>query len=127
MLIDAEICSPRFPPEMLAMTKSEVADRAEKFVASLSIATTSALTASLVKANRPLVEAPVLHLNPHDINCVGASAAVADEIEGRLRAFEPPIISRVSEGSVLDLRTVALTEELIFAMQSPDLATKPEI
>lgn len=98
---------------MLAMTKSEVADRADKFVVSLSIASSSQLTVSLVEGESAIGGGSGPNTHPPTILIALEHRQLSpDEIEGQLRSFEPPIISRVSEGKVLlDLRTVALTEE----------------
>ena len=99
--------------QMLAMTKSEVADRAEKFVAGLSLAADSGLTIHLVEGESAIGGGSGPNTHPPTILVALEHRRFSpDEIEGQLRACEPPIISRVSEGKVLlDLRTVALNEE----------------
>jgi L-seryl-tRNA(Ser) seleniumtransferase len=99
--------------QMLAMTESEVADRADKFVTSLSLAADSGLTIHLVEGESAIGGGSGPNTHPPTILVALEHRRFSpDEIEGQLRACEPPIISRVSEGKVLlDLRTVALSEE----------------
>jgi L-seryl-tRNA(Ser) seleniumtransferase len=58
---------------------------------------------------------------PTKLIALGHKNLSAEEIGARLRAFSPPIISRISEGKVLlDLRTVFPNEEgqVIAALKS---------
>jgi L-seryl-tRNA(Ser) seleniumtransferase len=98
---------------MLAMTQSEVANRAEKFLTNLSLPSDSSLTAGLIEGESAIGggSGPSTH-PPTILIALQHRQRSPDEIEARLRGFEPPIISRVNEGKVLlDLRTVAPTEE----------------
>lgn len=53
-------------------------------------------------------------LLPTSLIAITSSELSADELSGRLRAFEPPIITRVDEGRVLlDLRTVFPDQEAL--------------
>ncbi len=104
--------------QMLALTKSDIAQRAANFMASLDqtqnsselsitvIDGVSAIGGGSGPATHPATVLLAIQHPQHS----------ADELERRLRCNEPPIIGRVSEGKLLlDLRTVFPTEE-------PDLA-----
>lgn len=99
---------------MLAMTKSEVADRAEKFVARLSqTGTDPQLNVSIIDGESAIGggSGPNTH-PPTMLIALEHRALSADEIEKRLRTSNPPVIARVAEGKVLlDLRTVSVNEE----------------
>ena len=100
--------------QMLATPKSEVAARCEKCLADLSdVTNNSGLTISLIEGESAVGggSGPNTH-PPTTLLAVEHRRLSADEIEKRLRSFQPPIIARVAEGKVLlDLRTVAPSEE----------------
>lgn len=109
--------------QMLVLTKSDVAQRAENLVTNLGHnKADSDLSITLIDGESavgggsgPNTKPPTALIalqHPH---------YPADEIERRLRFFQPPVIARVAEAKVLlDLRTVAPSEEpeLIRAIQS---------
>jgi len=97
---------------MLAMTKAEVAERAEKFLSQVAPNTTD-LIVSLVEGESAVGggSGPNTH-PPTVLIALKHSSLSADELERRLRTSSPPVIARVAEGKVLlDLRTVASSEE----------------
>jgi len=97
---------------MLAMTKAEVAERAEKFLSQVAPNTTDMIV-SLVEGESAVGggSGPNTH-PPTVLIALKHSSLSADELERRLRTSSPPVIARVAEGKVLiDLRTVASSEE----------------
>jgi L-seryl-tRNA(Ser) seleniumtransferase len=99
---------------MLAMTKEEVAERAEVFLSQLALETTDAdLIASVVDGESAVGggSGPNTH-PPTVLIALEHSSLSADELERRLRGSSTPVIARVADGKVLlDLRTVADSEE----------------
>lgn len=99
---------------MLAMTKSELANRAQQFVARLSqIVNDPQLTVSIMEGESAVGggSGPNTH-PPTMLIALEHQTRSADQIERRLRTSAPPVIARVADGKVLlDLRTVAPAEE----------------
>ena len=99
---------------MLAMTKAEIAERAEKFLSQVNRETTNPdLSVSVVDGESAVGggSGPNTH-PPTVLIALKHSSLSADELERRLRTSRPPVIARVAEGKVLlDLRTVASSEE----------------
>ena len=99
---------------MLAMTKEEVAERAEVFLSQLALETTDVdLIVSVVDGESAVGggSGPNTH-PPTVLIALEHSSLSADELERRLRGSSPPVIARVADGKVLlDLRTVARSEE----------------
>lgn len=100
---------------MLAMTKSELANRTEKFLAKLSQSVSDVqLTVSIIDGESAVGggSGPNTH-PPTSLVALEHRTLSADEIERRLRTANPPVIARVSDGKVLlDLRTVESREEV---------------
>ncbi|HEY3042162.1 MAG TPA: L-seryl-tRNA(Sec) selenium transferase [Pyrinomonadaceae bacterium] len=98
---------------MLALTTSEIEQRAKNFIVKLAGSTSNALTATVVAGQSavgggsgPNVHPPTALIALKHVNLS------ADEIERRLRLFSPPVIARIADDQVLlDLRTVDDSEE----------------
>lgn len=104
--------------QMLALTKSDITRRIEGFMASLGQSENSSeLSIALVDGESAIGGGSGPATHPATVLlALEHSQHSADELERRLRCFNPPVIGRVSEGKLLlDLRTVVPTEE-------PDLA-----
>ena len=99
---------------MLAMTKAELAERAEKFLSQVAReAADPDLIVSVIDGESAVGggSGPNTH-PPTVLIALKHSSLSADELERRLRTSSPPVIARVAEGQVLlDLRTVASSEE----------------
>ena len=98
--------------QMLALTKADVAQRAENFVAKIHNEDSS-LSISLIEGESAVGGGSGPNTRPATVLiAIEHSHHSADEIERRLRSSNPPIIARVSEGKLLlDLRTVFPSEE----------------
>lgn len=109
--------------QMLATSEAELRQRAEAVVAKVREATnTSDLSLSLVAGESAIGGGSGPDTHPPTI-LIGLThlRLTADDLEQRLRSFQPPVISRVAEGKVLlDLRTVASADEtdLILALDT---------
>jgi L-seryl-tRNA(Ser) seleniumtransferase len=104
--------------QMLALTKADLAQRAEEFKASLGqYENSSELSITLIDGESAIGGGSGPATHPATVLlALEHTQHSADELERRLRRSDPAIISRVSEGKLLlDLRTVFPTEE-------PDLA-----
>jgi L-seryl-tRNA(Ser) seleniumtransferase len=99
---------------MLAMTKAELAERAEMFLSQVARETTDPdLIVSVVDGESAVGggSGPNTH-PPTVLIALKHSSLSADQLELRLRTSSPPVIARVAEGKVLlDLRTVDSSEE----------------
>jgi len=109
--------------QMLALTKSDVAQRAENLVTNLGRnKADSDLSITLIDGESAVGGGSGPNTNPPTVLVALQHARYSpDEIERRLRCFQPPVIARVAEAKVLlDLRTVAPSDEreLIRALQS---------
>ena len=109
--------------QMLVLRKSDVAQRAESLVTNLGHNQAhSELSISLIDGESAVGGGSGPNTNPPTVLIALQHARYSpDEIERRLRCFQPPVIARVAEAKVLlDLRTVAPSEEpeLIRAIQS---------
>lgn len=107
---------------MLAMTKAEISERAERLRTSCSQTIDAELTINLVDGESAVGggSGPNTH-PPTTLLALNHRRYSADELENRLRHFRPPIIARVADGKLLiDLRTVDPDEEpdLTRAIQS---------
>jgi L-seryl-tRNA(Ser) seleniumtransferase len=109
--------------QMLATSEVELGQRAEALVAKIREAkTNSDLTLSLVPGESAIGGGSGPDTHPATV-LIGLThlRMTADEIEQRLRLFQPPVISRVAEDRVLlDLRTVPAADEtdLIRALET---------
>jgi L-seryl-tRNA(Ser) seleniumtransferase len=97
--------------KMMRLTKDEIGQRAESLAAQLR---SSKLSIEIIDGESVIgggaAPSSVLPTRLLAVSCAGLSA---DELSARLRASDPPIIARVTDGRVLlDLRTV-------FADQDP--------
>lgn len=103
--------------QMLALTKSDMAQRSEEFIASLGQNDSSKLSINLIDGESAIGGGSGPATHPATVLlALEHTRHSADELERRLRCSDPSIIGRVSEGKLLlDLRTVFRTEE-------PDLA-----
>ena len=109
--------------QMLSLTKTEMLQRAENFLAGLDQNNSSGLSLALIDGESAIGggSGPATHPATVLISVEHAHQS-ADEIERRLRCSDPPIIGRVSEGKLLlDLRTVFRTEESDLARALKDL------
>ena len=97
---------------MLALTKADLAQRAENFVAKMQD-DNSSLSISLIEGESAVGGGSGPNTRPPTVLIAIEHAHYsADEIERRLRSSDPPIIARVSESKLLvDLRTVFPAEE----------------
>ena len=102
--------------QMLALTKSDLAQRTESFVAKLSH-NANELSITLIDGESAIGGGSGPSTHPATVLiALEHTRYSADEIERRLRACLPPVIGRVSEGKLLlDLRTVFPDEELELA------------
>ena len=98
--------------QMLALTKADLAQRAENFVAKMQNDNPS-LSLSLIEGASAVGGGSGPNTRPPTVLiAIEHAHHSADEIERRLRSSDPPIIARVSEGKLLvDLRTVFPAEE----------------
>jgi L-seryl-tRNA(Ser) seleniumtransferase len=109
--------------QMLATSETELRQRAEALVAKVREArNTSDLSLSLVAGESAIGGGSGPDTHPPTV-LIGLThlRLTADDIEQRLRSFQPPVISRVAEGKVLlDLRTVAPSDEtdLVLALDT---------
>jgi L-seryl-tRNA(Ser) seleniumtransferase len=109
--------------QMLATSEAELRQRAEALVAKVREArNTSDLSLSLVAGESANGGGSGPDTHPPTV-LIGLThlRLTADDIEQRLRSFQPPVISRVAEGKVLlDLRTVAPSDEtdLVLALDT---------
>jgi len=106
---------------MMRLTKEAIGERAEAFAARITI---SKLKVEIVDGSSLLgggaAPSSVLPTCLLALACQGLSA---DELAGRLRGSEPPIIARVEEGRVLlDLRTVFPEQEAALAVALEHIA-----
>lgn len=104
--------------QMLALTKADMAQRAEHFLAKVGHNDNNAsLSMSLIEGESAVGGGSGPNTSPPTVLIALEHAHYsADEIEQRLRCSDPPIIGRVSEHKLLlDLRTV-------FPADEPDLA-----
>ncbi len=104
--------------QMLALTKSDLAQRAEEFMASLGQnEDSSQLSLTLIDGESAIGGGSGPATHPATILiALEHTEHSADDLERRLRSNNPSVIGRVSEGKLLlDLRTVFPDEE-------PDLA-----
>jgi len=110
---------------MLALSSDAIEKRAKEFIAELAKNTGStALTATVVAGESAVGggSGPNVH-PPTTLIALKHAHLSADEIEEKLRLFSPPVIARIADDQVLlDLRTVAVTEEpeLLKAIESLD-------
>lgn len=100
--------------QMLAMSETELRQRAEALVAKVREArNNSDLSLSLVVGESAIGGGSGPDTHPATV-LIGLThlRSTADDLEQRLRSFQPSVISRVAEGKVLlDLRTVAPADE----------------
>ncbi|MGI8919604.1 MAG: L-seryl-tRNA(Sec) selenium transferase [Pyrinomonadaceae bacterium] len=100
--------------QMLALTKSDIAQRAATFLASLGqTQNSSELSITVIDGESAIGGGSGPATHPATVLlAIEHKQHSADELERRLRCNKPPIIGRVSEGKLLlDLRTVFPTEE----------------
>ncbi|MFZ0061653.1 MAG: L-seryl-tRNA(Sec) selenium transferase [Pyrinomonadaceae bacterium] len=111
--------------QMLALTKADVAQRAEDFVAKMQNDNNASLSISLIDGESAVGGGSGPNTRPPTVLiAIDHAHYSADEIERRLRSSDPPIIARVSEGKLLlDLRTVFPAEETVLARALRDLVT----
>jgi L-seryl-tRNA(Ser) seleniumtransferase len=98
---------------MLALTTSEIEQRAKNFMVKLAGSTSNALTVTIVTGQSAVGggSGPNIH-PPTALIALKHVNLSADEIERRLRLFSPPVIARIADDQVLlDLRTVDDSEE----------------
>jgi L-seryl-tRNA(Ser) seleniumtransferase len=90
---------------MMRLTKQEIGKRAESLAAQLHLSTLRIeITDGESVIGGGAAPSSVL---PTRLLALSSSALSADELAGRLRASDPPIIARVEQARVLlDLRTV---------------------
>jgi L-seryl-tRNA(Ser) seleniumtransferase len=109
--------------QMLAMPREVIEDRAHNFIGLLTNAGESSNLSARVVAGHSAVgggSGPNVH-PPTTLIALEHAKLGADDLERRLRACSPPVISRISDDVVLlDLRTVSPAEEpeLLTAVQS---------
>ena len=99
--------------QMMALTAAEIGARADRFIANLSKRVHSAFTVEKVEGKSAVGggSAPTSPL-PTVLISVTSSSRTANEIEALLRQRELPVVVRIVEDRVMiDLRTVAETEE----------------
>jgi len=99
---------------MMRLTKDEIGKRAEALAAKVGSAK---LKAEIVDGESVIgggaAPSSVLPTRLVALSCAGLST---DELAGRLRASEPPVIARVEDGRVLlDLRTVFTEQDELVA------------
>jgi len=96
------------------MSKADIASRAQQLVETLSGNSPAAeLTLELQDGESAVGggSGPATH-PPTVLIALQHPRLSADEIQSRLRQFDPPIIARIAEGKVLlDLRTVSPADE----------------
>jgi L-seryl-tRNA(Ser) seleniumtransferase len=109
--------------QMLALTKSDVAERAQHFVTTLNH-NANELSITLIDGESAIGGGSGPSTHPATVLiALEHPRYSADEIERRLRSSNPPIIGRVADGKLLlDLRTVFPTEEFDLARALKDLA-----
>jgi L-seryl-tRNA(Ser) seleniumtransferase len=98
---------------MMAFTVAEIGARADRFIANLSKRIPSTITIEKVEGKSAVGggSAPTSPL-PTVLISVTSSSRTANEIEALLRRYELPVVVRIVEDRVMiDLRTVAETEE----------------
>src|ERR1043166_587586 len=98
---------------MIAMTATEIGDRADRLIASTSKRLSAGLSLQKIEGESAVGggSAPTSPL-PTFLISVTSSSQTAKEIENALRQSDPPIIVRIVDDRVLiDLRTVAESEE----------------
>jgi L-seryl-tRNA(Ser) seleniumtransferase len=99
--------------EMMALTAAEVGARADRFIANLSKRIPSSITIETVEGKSAVGggSAPTSPL-PTVLISVTSSSRTANEIETLLRRRDLPVVVRIVEDRVMiDLRTVAESEE----------------
>jgi L-seryl-tRNA(Ser) seleniumtransferase len=100
--------------QMLALSPTTLENRAERFIKQLAQAgNSSGLIASAVAGHSAVGggSGPNVH-PPTTLVALTHASLKADEIEKKLRASSPPVISRIADDLVLlDLRTVDISEE----------------
>lgn len=100
---------------MLALTKDQIARRAESFVSRLQeLASESALLCDVIEGQSAIGggSAPTTH-PPTMLIALRHERLSSDALETILRQSAPPVIARIADGRVLlDLRTVADDEEV---------------
>ncbi len=104
--------------QMLALTKSAIAQRAEEFIASLDQnENNSELSITLIEGESAIGGGSGPATHPATVLlALEHTQHSADELERQFRCNNPAIIGRVSEGKLLlDLRTVFPAEELDLA------------
>ncbi|HEV7683469.1 MAG TPA: L-seryl-tRNA(Sec) selenium transferase [Pyrinomonadaceae bacterium] len=107
---------------MLALSPAEIAERSRHFLDQLSAVALSGLTVSIIEGHSAVGggSGPNVHPPTHLI-ALDHAELKAEEIEQKLRASSPPVISRIADDLVLlDLRTVEVGEEpeLLSAIRS---------
>ena len=98
---------------MIAMTATEIGERADRLIASTSKRLSAGLSLQKIEGESAVGggSAPTSPL-PTFLISVTSSSQTANEIENALRQSDPPIIVRIVDDRVLiDLRTVAESEE----------------
>jgi L-seryl-tRNA(Ser) seleniumtransferase len=107
---------------MLGLSAATIETRARNFVQRLDEIVPSGLKATVVSGHSAVGggSGPNVH-PPTALLALAHETLTANEIEGKLRAASPPVISRISGSQVLlDLRTVDVSEEsdLLTALKS---------
>jgi L-seryl-tRNA(Ser) seleniumtransferase len=115
------------PPtiEMLAMPLDQIARRADEFVRKIKEQSLGTITVEAIKSESAVGggSAPTSSLATIAIAVAGESLT-PNQIADNLRQWNPPIIARIAEDRVLiDLRTVARTEEIEIEKALCSLAT----
>src|SRR6185312_14904190 len=108
--------------QMLGLSAEAIETRARNFAQRLTDFGASGLKANVVSGNSAVGggSGPNVH-PPTALIALAHETLTANEIENKLRAASPPVITRISGGEVLlDLRTVDVSEEsdLLTALQS---------
>ncbi|HBB90028.1 MAG TPA: L-seryl-tRNA(Sec) selenium transferase [Blastocatellia bacterium] len=108
--------------QMLGLNTETIEIRARNLAQQLAELVPSALKVTLVSGNSAVGggSGPNVH-PPTALLALSHETLTANEIESKLRAASPPVISRIADGSVLlDLRTVDISEEseLLTALKS---------
>jgi L-seryl-tRNA(Ser) seleniumtransferase len=103
--------------QMISMTFDDLKSRATNFIAQLKESNVSDLTLEIVEGESAIGggAAPTSRL-PTPLISLTHTKLSSNQIEERLRKFEPPVIARIEDNRVLlDLRTVAASDETSLA------------